>query len=196
MVERSRPEASRKRVACVFALSQSASRGTLKLAGLSFPCTLGRAGCRARKHEGDGATPIGHWRVREVVYRSDRVRRPSTRLPVREMRRRDGWCDAPGDRNYNRAVRLPYPASAESMWRQDGLYDVVAVLGYNDRPRSPGRGSAIFMHVASPGYAPTEGCIALARSQLLRLLARLGSRAAIAVLASPKKGARSFRFGR
>ena len=82
------------------------------------------------------------------------------------------------------------------MWREDGLYDVVAVLGYNDHPRSLGRGSAIFLHVARPDLAPTEGCIALARPHLLRLIARLDRRAMVAVLTSPKKGARSGSFGR
>ena len=176
-------------------LSLGATRGTLTLGGLRFPCALGRAGCRARKREGDGATPIGQWRMRAVLYRPDRVRRPRTPLPVRAIRPHDGWCDASADRNYNRPVRLPYPASAERLWRADALYDVVVVLDYNERPRVRGRGSAIFMHVARPGYAPTEGCIALARPHLLRLLERLGARAAIGVLAT-EKSARSFRFGR
>jgi L,D-peptidoglycan transpeptidase YkuD (ErfK/YbiS/YcfS/YnhG family) len=117
-------------------------------------------------------------------------------LPVRAIGRGDGWCDASADRNYNRLVRHPYPASAEQLWREDGLYDIVIVLGYNERPRVRGRGSAIFMHVASLGYTPTAGCIALTRGHLLRLLSCLGSRAEIAVLACPKKSARSFRLGR
>ena len=165
------------------ALSLGAVRGTLKLAGLQFPCALGRAGCRARKREGDGAAPIGQWRVREVLYRPDRVGRPRTALPVRAIRKHDGWCDAPDDRNYNRPVRLPYPASAERLWRRDELYDVVVVLAYNDHPRARGRGSAIFMHVARPDYAPTQGCVALARAHLLRLLERLGCCTAVRVFA-------------
>jgi len=181
--------------ATVTALSLGATRGTLTFAGLRFPCTLGRAGCRARKREGDGATPIGQWRLRAVLYRPDRMRRPLTPLPVRAIRRHDGWCDASADRNYNRPVRLPYAASAERLWREDALYDVVVVLDYNERPRVRGRGSAIFMHVARPGHAPTEGCIALARGHLVRLLERLPARAAIGVLAK-KKSARSLRFGR
>ena len=88
------------------------------------------------------------------------------RLPARAIRPDDGWCDASADRNYNRPVRHPYSASAERLWRSDGLYDLVVVLAYNERPRVRGRGSAIFMHVARPGYAPTEGCIALARAHL------------------------------
>ncbi|KAB2920200.1 MAG: L,D-transpeptidase family protein [Hyphomicrobiaceae bacterium] len=154
-------------------LSPSACRGTLRFAYLQFPCALGRSGSRARKREGDGATPIGRWRVRQVLYRADRVRRPRTSLPVKPIAASDGWCDAPTDRNYNRPVRHPYGASAERLSRSDGLYDLVVVLGYNDRPRVRGLGSAIFMHVARAGYAPTEGCIALDARHLRRVVEHL-----------------------
>jgi L,D-peptidoglycan transpeptidase YkuD (ErfK/YbiS/YcfS/YnhG family) len=157
----------------VHALSARAANGILVLGNLRFPCALGRSGRRWRKREGDGATPAGSWPIREVLYRADRIGRPRTRLPIRPIRPEDGWCDAPNDRNYNRRVRHPYPSSAERMWRNDGLYDVVVVLGYNERPRVNGRGSAIFLHVARAGYAPTEGCIALELKHLLRLLQRL-----------------------
>lgn len=170
----------------VTALSPASRRGRLRLGALEFPCALGRGGSRVRKHEGDGATPIGRWEVLDVLYREDRVVRPATRLPLRRIGRSDGWCDAPGDRNYNRPVRHPYPASAERMWREDGLYDVVVVLGHNQRPRLRGAGSAIFMHVARPGYTPTEGCIALERPHLLRVLAKLGPGSSVRVLAHPR----------
>jgi L,D-peptidoglycan transpeptidase YkuD (ErfK/YbiS/YcfS/YnhG family) len=184
---RNASKASHILLARVLALSPSARRGMLKLGALSFPCALGRSGCSTLKREGDGATPIGTWRVRAVRFRADQVRRPMTRLPATPIHERDGWCDAPADRNYNRPVRLPYAASAERMWRPDRLYDVAAMLGYNDRPRSRGRGSAIFLHVAGPDLAPTQGCVALALPHLLRVLARLGPRSAIAILASPRK---------
>ena len=100
--------------------------------------------------------------------------RPRTGLPVSPLSPGLGWCDAPGDANYNRLVRLPYAASHERLWRSDGLYDLVAVLGYNDSPRSQGRGSAIFLHLAHSDYRPTEGCVAIAREHMLALLARLG----------------------
>jgi L,D-peptidoglycan transpeptidase YkuD (ErfK/YbiS/YcfS/YnhG family) len=108
--------------------------------------------------------------LREVLYRGDRLRRPRSGLPVVALKIDDGWCDDVSDRNYNRRVRHPYPASAERLWRDDHLYDVIVVLGYNDGPRVKGHGSAIFMHVASPGFKPTQGCIALERSHLLRLI--------------------------
>jgi L,D-peptidoglycan transpeptidase YkuD (ErfK/YbiS/YcfS/YnhG family) len=162
----------RARTATVLGLSAAATRGVVRLGGLAFPCALGRSGRSVRKREGDGATPVGRWRLLGVLYRSDRGRCPSTRLPVRPSAPDDGWCDAPGDRNYNRPVRHPYPASAERLWREDGLYDIVVVLSHNVRPRVRGAGSAVFMHLARPGYRPTEGCIALKREHLLRLLER------------------------
>ena len=129
----------------------------------------------------DGATPRGRLAVRSVLYRADRICRPRASCRVRPLTSQDGWCDAPGDRNYNRHVRHPYPASAERLWRADGLYDIIVVLGYNDRPRVQGRGSAIFMHVARPDGAPTAGCVALPRAHLLRLIARLARGACVRV---------------
>src|SRR5512134_3666158 len=165
----------RGRDVVVRGLGAAARTGTVSFGQLVLACALGRSGRRVLKREGDGATPVGRWAVRDVFYRSDRVRRPQTRLRVRPIRPRDRWCDAPGDRNYNRAVALPYPASAEALWRDDCLYDLVLVLGYNDRPRVHGRGSAVFLHVAAEGLAPTAGCVALRRHDVLRLIQRLAA---------------------
>jgi L,D-peptidoglycan transpeptidase YkuD (ErfK/YbiS/YcfS/YnhG family) len=137
-------------------------------------CALGRGGVRADKREGDGATPAGVFPFRRVLYRADRLARPDTRLPVDRIQPADGWCDDPADALYNRQVRLPYPACHEHLWREDGLYDIVVVLGHNDSPVVPGHGSAVFLHVARPDYGPTEGCVALALPDLLALLAALG----------------------
>jgi L,D-peptidoglycan transpeptidase YkuD (ErfK/YbiS/YcfS/YnhG family) len=154
-------------------LSAGARRGILTCGNLQFPCALGRSGRRAEKREGDGATPIGSFALRGALYRADRLARPRTLLPLRTIHASDGWCDEPGDRNYNRAVRHPYCASAERLWRDDPLYDLVVILGHNDLPRARGRGSAVFMHVAGPGLAPTAGCIALRLPHLLRLIEQI-----------------------
>ena len=154
--------------------SRSATRGWFRVGSLIFPCALGRTGLSAAKREGDGATPSGTWRPVLVLYRADRGQRPRTGLPVRALKPDDGWCDAVRDRNYNRWVRHPYPASAERLWRQDELYDVIVVLDHNRRPRIQGAGSAIFMHLARPGYRPTEGCVALERRDLLLVLGMAG----------------------
>jgi L,D-peptidoglycan transpeptidase YkuD (ErfK/YbiS/YcfS/YnhG family) len=137
------------------------------------PAAIGRGSVRALKREGDGGTPLGRFPFRLALYRADRGPRPSTSLPGRAIRDSDGWCDDPLDRNYNRHITLPSPRSAEGLKRADDLYDLVLVLGHNDRPRVRGKGSAIFMHLARDGYTPTEGCIALSRRDLLAVLAEI-----------------------
>jgi L,D-peptidoglycan transpeptidase YkuD (ErfK/YbiS/YcfS/YnhG family) len=146
--------------------------GRLRLQSREVWCALGRGGVRsaADKREGDGATPAGLWPLRKVLWRPDKLAAPAGGLPAQAIEPHDGWCDAPADPAYNCPVRLPYPASAEPMWRKDDLYDLVVVLGHNDSPVVPGAGSAIFMHVALPDYAPTEGCIALALADLVELV--------------------------
>lgn len=142
--------------------------------GASVRCALGWGGLKpaADKHEGDGATPIGSWPLRRVLYRPDRGEQPKTALPVTAIAPDDGWCDAADDPAYNQPVRLPYPASAERMWRDDGLYDIVVILGHNDDPVVPGAGSAIFLHVAKPEFSTTEGCVAITRADMEALLAQ------------------------
>jgi L,D-peptidoglycan transpeptidase YkuD (ErfK/YbiS/YcfS/YnhG family) len=146
-------------------------------------CAVGRAGIGEKLKEGDGITPVGVFPVRYVLHRPDRIAPPKTGLDVRAIGEWDGWCDAPGDPAYNRAVTLPYSASAENLWRQDHLYDAVAVLGFNDDPVMDGKGSAIFLHVAKPDYAPTEGCVALALDDLLEALAAMQPGVAIEIRA-------------
>jgi L,D-peptidoglycan transpeptidase YkuD (ErfK/YbiS/YcfS/YnhG family) len=148
--------------------------GFLDLGERKVRCALGPAGVlpASDKREGDGASPAGVWPIRWVYWRADKGPRPQTALDLREMQADDGWCDAPGDPAYNRPVKLPYPASAEKMWRDDHLYDLVVVLGHNDDPVVPGMGSAIFLHLAKEGYAPTEGCVAVTRADLEALLAK------------------------
>lgn len=157
------------------------TKGILRLGDRRFPCALGRAGVTRNKREGDGATPAGRFAILGIRYRADRIPRPATGLPLRRSRPGDGWCDAVGDRNYNRPVRMPYPRSAETMWRDDGLYDVVVILDCNVTRRSQGRGSAIFFHLARPGFLPTEGCVAVRLSDMRKLLQRLKPGAAIEV---------------
>jgi L,D-peptidoglycan transpeptidase YkuD (ErfK/YbiS/YcfS/YnhG family) len=134
-------------------------------------CALGPGGLSAAKREGDGTTPIGYWPCRLLYYRPDRLAAPPTGLRTTALSPQDGWCDAPDDPRYNQPVQLPYPASAESLWREDGIYDLIVPLGYNDAPVMPHFGSAIFLHLARPGYPPTQGCVALALRDLLAFLA-------------------------
>jgi L,D-peptidoglycan transpeptidase YkuD (ErfK/YbiS/YcfS/YnhG family) len=156
-------------------------RGRLVAGPLTIPCSLGRAGTRRDKREGDGATPVGRFRVLGCFYRPDKGLRPRTKLPMAAIRPADGWCDDPGDRRYNQPVPLPYPARHERMWRDDHLYDIVVDIGCNRGPVVRGRGSAIFMHLAQPGFAPTEGCVAVAPAAMRRLLERIGPQTRIEI---------------
>ena len=155
------------------------SRGLIVAGNLHAPCALGRAGTRRRKREGDGATPIGSFKLLAVLYRSDHLPRPRTRLPVTPLRPDSGWCDDPGDLAYNHPVRTPYLASHERLWRPDRLYDVIVVLNYNLSPRVPGAGSAIFLHIATEDFSPTEGCVAIFPETMRRLLPHLGPQTVI-----------------
>ena len=159
--------------------------GRLTAVDIVLPCAIGRSGVSDAKQEGDGASPAGTWPLRRVLFRPDRIERPATNLPVSAISPDDGWCDDPADPRYNRLVRLPYGASAESLWRDDELYDVVVVLGHNDDPPRPGLGSAIFLHLATADYAPTAGCVAVHRPDMVRLLAQCGPGTKLEIAAAP-----------
>lgn len=151
--------------------------------GAKLRCAIGRSGISRAKQEGDGATPAGRFPLRFLLYRPDRETAPRTALPSRPIAPADGWCDAPSDPAYNRLVQLPYGASAETLWREDRMYDLIVPLGYNDLPVVPGKGSAIFLHLASPDFAPTAGCVALTRDDLLTVLAAVDENTHVVIAA-------------
>jgi L,D-peptidoglycan transpeptidase YkuD (ErfK/YbiS/YcfS/YnhG family) len=144
--------------------------GWLRWRGGRVRAALGRCGVTADKREGDGATPIGVFAIRSLWRRADRVALPTTALEVFTIAPESGWSDDPADPRYNTPVTLPHPFRHEILWREDRLYDLIAPLGYNDAPPVAGLGSAIFLHVASPDYRPTEGCVAIGEEDFLALL--------------------------
>ena len=157
-------------------------RGRLQAGNLVLPCALGRSGPRPDKREADGASPVGRFRLLQVFYRADHGPRPRTGLPLRRIRAQDGWCDDPADRRYNRLVPLPCGSSHETMWRDDHLYDVVIDIAWTRGPILRGRGSAIFLHLARPGFEPTAGCVAVESAKVRRLLERIGPRTQIRIV--------------
>jgi len=157
-------------------------RGRIVAGSLTIPCALGRGGTTRFKREGDGATPVGRFRLLGCFYRADRGQRPPTRLPAAAIGPADGWCDDPADRRYNRPVPLPYPGRHEKMWRDDHVYDVVLDIAWNRGPVVRGGGSAIFLHLARPDFAPTEGCVAVPKSMAARLLQRIGPHTEIEIV--------------
>jgi L,D-peptidoglycan transpeptidase YkuD (ErfK/YbiS/YcfS/YnhG family) len=158
-------------------------RAIVQAGNLTFPAALGRGGRTSRKREGDGATPIAGMRLLYGLFRKDQVKSPlGTALPMIPIEGTMLWCDAPGDANYNRPVRAPFKPSHERMTRADHLYDICLVMDWNISSRSRNRGSAIFFHLAKPGYLPTEGCVAIGRRDMLRLLPLIGPQTVVRVL--------------
>jgi len=149
-------------------------RGIVSAGNRQFPCALGRSGISAKKREGDGVTPAGRFKVLVVWYRADREIHVPCGISTNRIEKDMGWCDAPDDRNYNRAVKLPYPANHEKMWRDDHLYDWCVVLDQNYTNRMRGLGSAIFFHLATSDFKATEGCVAIQPKDMRWLLGQIG----------------------
>jgi L,D-peptidoglycan transpeptidase YkuD (ErfK/YbiS/YcfS/YnhG family) len=166
-----------RRVSSIWAIAPAVCHGR----GGGAPAVCGRGGVRADKREGDGASPAGTFALFPGFYRADRIASPPSHLAMIALQPNDAWVDDSRDPRYNTLVSLPYPAHHEEMWRADGLYDLLVPIGYNTDPPLPGRGSAIFLHVARPDFAPTEGCIAVAREVLAGLLGLLGPGSMIAI---------------
>jgi L,D-peptidoglycan transpeptidase YkuD (ErfK/YbiS/YcfS/YnhG family) len=156
-------------------------RGWLSATGQTIPVALGRGGIRANKREGDGGTPKGCFRPRQLWWRADRHPRPRTFLPVRPIGPEDAWCEDPSSRHYNQPVRLDRGRGGDRLRRDDHLYDFIVEIDHNSNPRIAGRGSAVFLHLARENFGPTAGCVSMTQSAMLRLLQRLGPRTRIMI---------------
>jgi L,D-peptidoglycan transpeptidase YkuD (ErfK/YbiS/YcfS/YnhG family) len=153
------------------AINACSSRGILVIGATQFPCRLGKTGRRFMKREGDGASPVGVFKLEQLFYRPDQIARPRTQIKLKPLKKSDGWCDASVNFHYNRRVNLPFTASHEALWRADNAYNIVISTDHNQKPRVRGFGSAIFLHV-SDGKNGTEGCIALSQKHLKLVLSR------------------------
>ncbi|RUM95586.1 L,D-transpeptidase [Pseudaminobacter arsenicus] len=170
------------KVLTVRASPRDPCKGLLTAGNLVFACALGRGGISTNKREGDGATPLARMRILSGYFRRGHFSPRQARLAMTPIGPKLGWCEVPDDRNYNRPVRLPYAASHEHMLREDRLYDACLVLDWNISPRRRGRGSAIFFHLARPGFTPTQGCVAITARDMARLLPHLSRRTVLKVI--------------
>jgi L,D-peptidoglycan transpeptidase YkuD (ErfK/YbiS/YcfS/YnhG family) len=143
-------------------------------------CAFAR-GCTRRLGSWQGSAQSARLWAGQASWRSDRLPRPRTLLPVRRIAADDAWCEDPEDRRYNRPFRRSANEPGDRLKRADGLYDLIVEIDHNMRPRVAGRGSAVFIHVARPGFGPTAGCVALSRGDLQRLVLRLSPKTRIIV---------------
>jgi L,D-peptidoglycan transpeptidase YkuD (ErfK/YbiS/YcfS/YnhG family) len=156
-------------------------RGWLTVGSQTIPVALGRGGIRANKREGDGGTPKGTFRPRQLWWRADRHPRPRTFLPVRAIGPEDAWCEDPRSRHYNQPVRLDRDCGGDRLKRDDHLYDFIVEIDHNSSPRIAGRGSAVFLHLARENFSSTAGCVSMTKSAMLQLLQRLGPETKIVI---------------
>lgn len=163
------------------AAAGNASRGWLAAGGQTIPVALGRGGIIANKREGDGGTPKGTFRPRQLWWRADRNTRPLTFLPIRAIRPEDAWCEDPSSRHYNQPIKLGRDQTGDRLKRDDHLYDFIVELDHNTSPRIAGFGSAVFLHLARENFSPTAGCVSMTKSAMLRLLRRLGPQTKIVI---------------
>jgi L,D-peptidoglycan transpeptidase YkuD (ErfK/YbiS/YcfS/YnhG family) len=157
------------------------SRGWLIAGPFLLPVALGWSGIKANKREGDGGTPRGRFQPKRLWWRADRHSRPATLLPTRRIKPDDSWCENPKSGRYNRPIKGCLHSNADKLSRADALYDFIVEIDHNTRPRVAGRGSAVFIHIARDGFAPTAGCIALNGQSLKRMLSRMGLKTQIII---------------
>ena len=144
--------------------------GYLKYKDLKFKCALGKSGIGNKKIEGDNITPKGTFVIVKIYYRSDRIKKISSKYKLIKIIKTTGWCDDPKSRKYNQPIKLPSKYSHEILYRRDDIYDLILVLNYNMKPTIKNKGSAIFIHVTKKNYKKTAGCIALKKADLLFLV--------------------------
>jgi L,D-peptidoglycan transpeptidase YkuD (ErfK/YbiS/YcfS/YnhG family) len=147
--------------------------GYLKYKKLKFRCALGKAGIKKKIMEGDNITPKGIFKIIKIYYRLDKIKEIKTLIKKIKIKKNMGWCDDPKSRSYNQQIKLPTKYSHEKLYRNDNLYDLIAVLNYNIDPIIKNKGSAIFLHIAKNSYQDTKGCIALKKKHLIEIISKI-----------------------
>ena len=133
-------------------------------------CCVGKSGFKKNKIEGDKSTPKGTFKLKYVLYRIERVKLAGCKLKKKVIKKNMGWCDDPKSKFYNKLIKFPFNYSAEKLYIKNNTYDIIVVIDYNLKPIKPYKGSAIFIHVSKKNYSSTNGCIAISKKDLKKLL--------------------------
>ena len=155
--------------------------GFLTNENLKIKCSIGYNGLSSNKFEGDGCTPIGHFKITKILYRPDKINDCEFILDSEVIKKLDGWCDDINSDLYNQQIKFPFEQSAEHLYRNDDLYDIICIIDYNLNPIIRGKGSAIFLHVASDDYSPTQGCVAIKKEELFQIATKLDKNSTISI---------------
>ncbi len=144
-------------------------------------CAIGKRGIGFKRKEGDLITPIGEFKIKYILYRKDRVKNIKSKLKKKIIKKNMGWCDDPKSKYYNKLIKLPSKYSYEKLYKKDNIYDIILVLNFNMRPTVKNKGSAIFIHIAKKNYKKTEGCVALKKIHLLKIVKGLNNKSVVTI---------------
>ena len=136
-------------------------------------CAVGKRGIGLKKKEGDLITPIGQYKIKYILFRKDRIKKVQSKIRKIEIKKNMGWCDDSRSKEYNKLIKLPFNYSHEKLYKKENIYDIILVLNYNMNPYKKKKGSAIFIHVASKSYEKTKGCIAIKKTELLKIIKKI-----------------------
>ena len=133
-------------------------------------CAIGKKGIGRKQKEGDQITPRGTFRVKDILYRKDKINYLRSVIKKTPIKRNMGWCDDPKSKDYNKLIKYPFNYKSEKLYRSNNIYDIILVLNFNMHPIKKNKGSAIFIHISNNKYSPTQGCIAIKKKELIKLI--------------------------
>ncbi len=149
---------------------------------MKVKCAIGKKGIKSKKREGDLTTPKGTFKIKSIFFRKDRIKRLKSKIKLKQIRKDMGWCDDPKSKKYNTLIKYPFNYKSEKFYRSDNIYDIILVLNYNMKPIKKNKGSAIFIHVAKKNFKQTEGCVAISKSNLKKLINFLDKKTRVKII--------------
>jgi len=144
-------------------------------------CSIGKTGINSKKREGDGSTPSGVYKFNLIFYRKDRFPNFKSKINKFPIKKNMGWCDDPSSKYYNKLIKFPFKYKAEKLYKKENIYDVIIVMNYNSKPIVKNKGSAIFLHVATRNYKPTQGCIAVSKKDIKTLISYIDKKTKLSI---------------
>ena len=145
-------------------------------------CSIGKRGIGVKKREGDLITPKGSFKIKEILYRADKIKNLKSKLQKKIINKKMGWCDDPRSNKYNKLIKLPFKFGYEKLYRTENIYDLILVLNFNMNPVKKNKGSAIFIHVAKRNYSATKGCIAVKKKDLRMLIKKINKNTKVKII--------------
>ena len=144
------------------------NKDTLIVDKFKLKCCIGKRGISKSKYEGDLSTPYGKYKLGKLYWRSDRVKKPTTKLICKNIKKNMVWCNDSKSPYYNKEIKKNKKIKYEKIFRNDFKYNYFILVKYNYPKSKKNKGSAIFIHLTK-NYKPTAGCIALSKKDFLTL---------------------------